>query len=85
MTTGRRNARSKLISVRLPLKLINDLKELGEKLGRPYQAVMKEAVVRGLPIVKEIGTTCASLRERGILPSEPLDVPSPSRRRRGAS
>lgn len=57
MTTGRKNGRSKLVSVRLPFNLIEDLKKLADELGRPYQAIMKDCIGRGLPIVKELGAT----------------------------
>lgn len=62
MTTGRKNGKSKLVSVRLPFGMIDDLKKLADKLGRPYQAVMKDAIERGLPIVKEVGATESRLR-----------------------
>jgi|HubBroStandDraft_2_1064218.scaffolds.fasta_scaffold448643_2 hypothetical protein len=57
MPTGRQNGRSKLVSIRLPFKMIDDLKKLADKLGRPYQAVMKDAIDRGLPIVRLVGAT----------------------------
>jgi ribbon-helix-helix CopG family protein len=57
MTTARQNGRSKLVSVRLPHEMIKNLKRLADKLGRPYQAVMKDAIERGIPIVTEIGMT----------------------------
>ncbi len=63
MTTGRKNGRSKLVSVRLPFQMIEDLKKLADKLARPYQTVMKEAIERGLPIVKELGTTEVKIRK----------------------
>lgn len=62
MTTGRKNGKSKLVSVRLPFGMIEDLKKLADSLGRPYQAVMKDAIERGLPIVKEIGAVESKLR-----------------------
>lgn len=63
MTTGRKNGKSKLVSVRLPFGMIEDLKKLADSLGRPYQAVMKDAIERGLPIVKEVGATEKRLRK----------------------
>ncbi len=62
MTTGRKNGKSKLVSVRLPFGMIEDLKKLADSLGRPYQAVMKDAIERGLPIVKEVGAVESRLR-----------------------
>jgi predicted DNA-binding protein len=64
MTTGRKNGRSKLVSVRLPFQMIDDLKKLGDSLGRPYQAVMKDSIERGMPIVREIGATEKRIRRR---------------------
>jgi hypothetical protein len=61
MTTQRNNKRSKLITVRLPHEMISKLKKLADKLGRPYQAVMKESIERGLPIVFEVGMTAVSI------------------------
>ena len=43
--------------------MIEDLKKLGDKLDRPYQAIMKEAIERGLPIVKELGATEIKIRK----------------------
>jgi predicted DNA-binding protein len=63
MTTGRKNGRSKLVSVRLPFEMIEDLKKLGDDLQRPYQAVMKDAIQRGMPIVREIGATEKRIRK----------------------
>lgn len=63
MTTGRKNGKSKLVSVRLPFAMIDELKKLADKLGRPYQAVMKDAIEKGLPIVKEVGATESRLRK----------------------
>ncbi len=57
MTTGRKNGRSKLVSVRLPFEMIEELKKLADSLGRPYQAVMKDAIGRGIPIVRDLGAT----------------------------
>ena len=48
MPTQRDNGRSKLISVRLSHEMIAQLKSLGKTLDRPYQTVMKEAIVYGM-------------------------------------
>lgn len=57
MATKRENKRSKLVSIRLTFKMIAELKKLADRFGRPYQSVMKDAIERGLPIVKEVGAT----------------------------
>jgi predicted DNA-binding protein len=62
MTTGRKNGKSTLVSVRLPFELLESLKKIADKLGRPYQALMKDAIQHGLPIVKEVGATEVKLR-----------------------
>ncbi len=75
MTTGRKNGRSKLVSVRLPFQMIEDLKKLGDLLARPYQAVMKEAIERGLPIVKALGATESKLHKQSrIYASKNIDA-----------
>lgn len=53
MTTGRENGKSKLVSVRLTFKMIDDLKKAADKLGEPYQTVMKAAIEQGLPIIRK--------------------------------
>jgi predicted DNA-binding protein len=63
MTTGRENGQSKLVSVRLTFQMIEDLKKVGDKLGRPYQNVMKEAIEKGLPIVRDVGEVVVKLRK----------------------
>ena len=63
MTTGRENGQSKLVSVRLPFQMIDDLKKLADKLGRPYQSVMKEAIEKGIPIVRDVGAMVVQLRK----------------------
>ena len=63
MTTGRENGQSKLVSVRLTFQMIEDLKKVGDKLGRPYQNVMKEAIEKGLPIVRDVGEVIVKLRK----------------------
>jgi hypothetical protein len=57
MPTDRINAKSKLISIRLPFEMIDALKRLADRLGRPYQTVMKEAIDAGMPIVKTLSKT----------------------------
>jgi len=63
MTTGRENGQSKLVSVRLPFTMIADLKKLADRLGRPYQSVMKEAIEKGLPIVSTVGDIVSKMRK----------------------
>jgi predicted DNA-binding protein len=43
--------------------MIEDLKKLGDRLGRPYQAVMKDAIAQGLRIVEELGATENKIRK----------------------
>jgi predicted DNA-binding protein len=43
--------------------MIADLKKLADKLGRPYQAVMKEAIEKGLPIVRDVGAMVVAMRK----------------------
>jgi hypothetical protein len=63
MTTGRENGKSKLVSVRLTYKMIDDLKKAADKLGEPYQTVMKAAIEQGLPIVRKGATKSRLKRE----------------------
>ena len=51
------------MSVRLTFQMIDDLKKVADKLGRPYQNVMKEAIERGLPIVRDVGEVVVKLRK----------------------
>jgi predicted DNA-binding protein len=71
MTTGRENGRSRLISVRLPHKMLADLKRVADKLGRPYQAVLKDAVEHGLPIVQSLGATESKIKRQSKTYSTP--------------
>ncbi len=52
MPTGRENAHSKIITIRLPHELLATLKKLARKLDLPYQAIMKEAIREGLPALQ---------------------------------
>ena len=45
---SRVNAKSKLITVRLPHEMENELRRLGEEQGRSWQAIMKELLGEAL-------------------------------------
>ena len=62
MTTGRENGKSRLVSVRLTYQMIEDLKKAADRLGEPYQTVMKSAIERGLPIVRQLGATTTEVK-----------------------